>query len=361
MLRKLKNIMWYAGVDRISFERIIPKIQKVNLTMVTILSTFATLLIATMFLTSFKSNGISQNRTVYLIGLILSVIILIFSITIAKKNPAFVTILVSLSYSIYYLYGIFIGTITDPDRKTVTFMVMLVFMPILFIERPLHMISITYVHVILFIILCLLKKSGATLSVDVIDAIVFSILGTSSGVVINKIKVRGYTLEQKLHEISRIDQLTKIRNRNAYEVEKDSIPDICRTSLCCIYIDVNGLHEINNEKGHESGDNMLKFIATEVERAFPSELSYRIGGDEFVAFAPDKNSEEIEGILQQMIANIEKKNYHIAVGYEISKVRLLSIDNLISEAEKKMINDKKLYYKNLATRDARIKKDNTDM
>ena len=29
----------------------------------------------------------------------------------------------------------------------------------------------------------------------------------------------------------------------------------------CVYIDANGLHELNNERGHEAGDLMLRFVA----------------------------------------------------------------------------------------------------
>ena len=354
MLRKLKNILLYAGVERNSFERIRPKIQKMNLTMTTTLSTFATVLITAMLISSFSSEGIMQNRIVYLLGLIMSVVILICSLTFAKRHPSVVRILVSLSYSIYYLYGILIGTITDPSRKTVTFMVMLVFMPILFIDRPMHVISITSGYVLFFIILCYLTKTGTILSVDVIDAIVFGILGCASGIVINQVKVRGYIFEQQLHEISRIDQLTQLRNRNAFEFEKDSMSSLCKTSLGCVYIDVNGLHEINNEQGHDAGDKMLKYVASEVKDTFSDKLSFRVGGDEFIAFVPDASIEDIEKNVQELVERIEKHNYHVAIGCKVSRIRLLSLDYLISEAEKKMIINKKLYYKNLATRDARM-------
>ena len=166
-------------------------------------------------------------------------------------------------------------------------------------------------------------------------------------------KVRGYILEQQLQEISRIDQLTQMRNRNAFEFERDSIPGICKQSLAVVFIDVNGLHEVNNEKGHEFGDKMLKFIASEVKFAFSDELTYRIGGDEFVGFVPDKTSDELEESVKQMVGKIEMADYHVAVGYEIAKIRHISLDNLINGAEKNMLNDKKLYYKNIATRKSR--------
>lgn len=353
MLLKLKNAFLYAAVDRTSFNRVKTKIQKANLTMVTILSTFATFLIASMLVSSFRFEGIKQNKIVYVLGLILSLTILISSITFAKRHPALVTFLVYLSFSIYYLYGIVIGTITDSSGKTVTFMVMLVFMPILFIDRPIHSISITMVFVTVFIVLCFKNKEGSVLSVDVIDSIVYFFLGSASGFVINHMKLRGYVLEQQLHEISRIDQLTQMKNRNAFEFEHDSMPNLCKFSLGIVYIDVNGLHEMNNEHGHEFGDKMLKYISSAVKLTFSDELTYRIGGDEFVAFVPDKTSEEVELLLHEMVKKIEQENYHVAVGYEISRIRHISLDDLINKAEKKMLNDKNQFYKNLATRKIR--------
>ena len=98
---------------------------------------------------------------------------------------------------------------------------------------------------------------------------------------------------------------------------------------------------------------MLKFIASEVKFAFSDKLTYRIGGDEFVAFVPDKNNEELDETLQQMIRKIEIADYHIAVGYEIAKIRNIELDCLINTAEKNMLNNKNLYYKNIANRKSR--------
>ena len=41
-------------------------------------------------------------------------------------------------------------------------------------------------------------------------------------------------------------------------------PDRYQTSLACIYIDVNGLHEMNNSRGHEAGDDMIKQVAAQL-------------------------------------------------------------------------------------------------
>ena len=49
-----------------------------------------------------------------------------------------------------------------------------------------------------------------------------------------------------------------------------------------VYIDVVGLHEINNHLGHKAGDGMLCAVAGAMQRMFPLADTYRIGGDEFV-------------------------------------------------------------------------------
>ena len=70
------------------------------------------------------------------------------------------------------------------------------------------------------------------------------------------------TANQMLRQEALSDALTNLGNRNrfektiqAFEFDKHG----CGT-LGCIYIDVNGLHEINNHLGHQAGDRMLKTI-----------------------------------------------------------------------------------------------------
>ena len=98
---------------------------------------------------------------------------------------------------------------------------------------------------------------------------------------------------------------------------------------------------------------MLKYIASEIKYAFTDKYTYRIGGDEFITFIPDKTEEEIQRMIKEMLEKIEAENYHVALGYEIAKIRHLSLDSLIKSAEGKMFRDKKRYYKDIANREIR--------
>ena len=349
MLKVLKNIGLYAGIDRVSYTNIKPKIQNNNRIMTSVLSLFASILIAIMWLTSFKTASVSMNRTVYLVGLILSIIVFFISQTVARKASWLISILMYISYSIYYLYGIFIGAVTDPEGKTVTFIVMLVFIPTLFCDRPLRMAGSVVFFEVVFIVLCHMNKTEPTLSVDIIDAVMFGALGIASGTTISCMKAKSYVNEQKLQEIGRIDQLTKINNRNAYEIDRYHFARKCRHSLACIFIDVNGLHELNKRDGHEAGDEMLKTIANLIKHYFGEELSYRIGGDEFVIFIPDSKFAECKNVIDQLKKDIEADNYHIAVGYSAQSTRRLNILELVNAAEKEMYDNKQEYYNSIET------------
>ena len=345
MLEKIKNFLLYFGNERGALETAMPKIRESNRITVACISCFATILILAMYISTYFVEGIQANRTVYLIGIGMSIVVFISALCLAKDCAWMVRMLICAAYFIFYTYGILIGTVTDPGEKTVTFMVMLVFLPVLFIDRPIYSIFTTSIYMVVFIYLCNKTKTGAVLQNDTIDAIVFGLLGLISGMMINRGKVHGYILENELKDASCFDRLTRMHNRNAYEDCLEDISSYANDNLACVYIDVNGLREINNSKGHARGDEMLKTIAEEIQNYFGEEFSFRVGGDEFIIFIPDANQFDIEYGLYKLIKGVEAKGYHVASGFEIATIKELSVDKLISAAEKKMYNNKKQFYK----------------
>lgn len=139
------------------------------------------------------------------------------------------------------------------------------------------------------------------------------------------------------------DILTGLYNRTRYE------RDIARMSregagpLACVYIDVNGLHEMNNTEGHYKGDEMLRTVAREMKKQFGKEKIYRIGGDEFVIFVPGAEKEEVLTASEELTRALQENDYHISVGVQYEN-DVSSLEELIKSAEKKMYEAKKKYY-----------------
>ena len=141
------------------------------------------------------------------------------------------------------------------------------------------------------------------------------------------------------------DVLTGLQNRNRYEAYLKKL-DSPKENFICMFIDANGLHELNNTKGHFAGDQMLRFIADTLKVQFGEENIYRIGGDEFVVFLSGKTEEEVNGHLTEFNEALKRNEYHAAVGictYENG----MSVEQLIVNAEKNMYAAKQKYYEKI--------------
>ena len=150
-------------------------------------------------------------------------------------------------------------------------------------------------------------------------------------------------LYNTLKEQSEKDSLTGLKNRNRYELDLKKLLRSGYHSLVCIYIDVNGLHDLNNTRGHDAGDRMLQMVAAQLRTRFGERYVYRIGGDEFLVFLPDIREETVKELCSEMTAAMEEQGLHVSVGIHWGKGDV-SITDLIKEAEQKMYTDKRKFY-----------------
>ena len=91
-------------------------------------------------------------------------------------------------------------------------------------------------------------------------------------------------------ELASIDELTGARRRG------DGLGDLQREidrsrrtgeSLVAAFIDVDGLKAINDQRGHQAGDEVLQAVVAGLRRELRSyDLIVRLGGDEFLCVMP---------------------------------------------------------------------------
>ena len=115
-----------------------------------------------------------------------------------------------------------------------------------------------------------------------------------------------------IKEQSERDALTGLHSRARFDADLPSHPRDRRFSIACLYVDVNGPHELNNQKGHDAGDDMLRMVAAQIAERFGTQRSYHIGGDEFVAFVLDEDETDTQRHIDQM------KEALAAQGIEVS-------------------------------------------
>ncbi len=144
-----------------------------------------------------------------------------------------------------------------------------------------------------------------------------------------------------------MDYLTNIKNRNSYEAELIKLSAFDAKKLWCVFIDVNGLHEINNEQGHKAGDRMLCAVADAVKKVFGRNYTYRVGGDEFVAFSFNDTKEELLSKKKSVVAALSEKGYSVSIGFEGDERKegeLFDVERIVSKAETIMYSEKQKWY-----------------
>ncbi|WCE32137.1 sensor domain-containing diguanylate cyclase [Vibrio sp. SCSIO 43137] len=101
-----------------------------------------------------------------------------------------------------------------------------------------------------------------------------------------------------------VDELTGISNRRSFSYLSSKALQYCQTaslSASLIFFDLNKFKQINDEHGHQKGDEALITFAQLLVRCFrESDVIARIGGDEFVVLMPGATEKDSQNKLKRL-------------------------------------------------------------
>lgn len=148
--------------------------------------------------------------------------------------------------------------------------------------------------------------------------------------------------KKHLQNLSYVDSLTYAQNRNHFNeyLKKNRCKELHFVGV--IYLDLNGLKEINDKMGHLAGDTLIISASYVLQEIFADNL-YRIGGDEFVVIEQDVLELEFYSKYEMLLKRMKELEISVATGY-IWKERCLNLSEILQEADQKMYEDKKRYY-----------------
>jgi diguanylate cyclase (GGDEF)-like protein len=99
--------------------------------------------------------------------------------------------------------------------------------------------------------------------------------------------------EEKLKELAFHDSLTGVANRRLFkEKVNQSIKEAQRykRKIAIMYMDIDKFKQINDELGHDVGDELLKQFTQKIRNCIrKSDVLARLGGDEFIILLPEIN------------------------------------------------------------------------
>jgi len=158
-------------------------------------------------------------------------------------------------------------------------------------------------------------------------------------------------MEEELRRLSIFDSLTGLYNRNYFEQTIRLLDEKGIRPVTVLICDLDGLKAVNDCLGHRQGDDLLQKAAALIQKVFPGEKAFRIGGDEFAVIMPAKNREAGQkarlALLQSSAADRAKSRLvplHISVGVGSTGTGARSVYEAYKQADDQMYRDKSRHY-----------------
>ncbi len=145
-------------------------------------------------------------------------------------------------------------------------------------------------------------------------------------------------LNKKYYDLAHFDQMSELLNRTAYE---ETISDL-RTNLkkvreekeiIIFMADLNFLKYLNDNLGHNTGDEAIKNVALIIKETFSDkENCYRIGGDEFCIISIGNDQIKFESMYQRFIDRVAEQNKKVEYPFSMASAYYVVKDESIGDA-----------------------------
>ena len=188
---------------------------------------------------------------------------------------------------------------------------------------------------------------------------VFTIISLAAGWTMHQIRRQSYQRQIELEEernhayrLAHKDSLTSLPNRTSFHEDFEKLRiDSNSKNLIILVCDVNGLKPVNDNFGHEAGDELLQGAAFCLQKAFQDlGIIYRVGGDEFtgILHATEQQMQDTIRQFEWVTSNWKGqvvKQLSISIGYaSVRSNPLATIDELMTQADNNMYEAKRQYY-----------------
>jgi diguanylate cyclase (GGDEF)-like protein len=127
--------------------------------------------------------------------------------------------------------------------------------------------------------------------------------GTAALVLASSIVENSYSLAYQ-------DELTGLASRRAFN---DALLRL-KPPYAIAAVDIDHFKRINDTFGHDTGDQVLRLVASKLARVSGGGEAFRVGGEEFTILFPGRTATEATDHLELLRLNIEVSSFRIRTG-----------------------------------------------
>jgi len=169
----------------------------------------------------------------------------------------------------------------------------------------------------------------------------------------NRTITRAISEQIERQDMSLKDSLTGLWNRRKLFEIVDEIDN--RKSYCLLLIDIDHFKQLNDEKGHQKGDEILILISLCILRCCsPEDLVVRYGGEEFLVLLPEKDLGTAAAQAEKIRHEVQAEGLNtVSIGVAQSSMHE-DFDAVVSASDKAMYLAKKEGRNQVLTDSARL-------
>ena len=162
-------------------------------------------------------------------------------------------------------------------------------------------------------------------------------------IVIKKLKPTKKITMKKEDKLRYIDMLTSLKNRNYLNdnIEIWDESDVYPQTI--IVVDLNNIAYVNDNYGHQEGDNVIKEASNILIRGqMENSDIIRTNGNEFLIYLVGYDEKQIVSYIRKLNKDFKELSYGFgaAIGYSMITDAIKTIDDAINEATLDMRNNK---------------------
>lgn len=138
-------------------------------------------------------------------------------------------------------------------------------------------------------------------------------------------------------DMANTDFLTKLKNRNAFEIDMQNRNARSKgSSIAIISVDLNDLKKVNDGHGHAAGDMYICFVAHTLKRLGTGEMIvYRVGGDEFAVIAENVLKQQVLDYLTEIEDVIRCQTEKISIPYSVAAGYAMAGNTIAGNSEER--------------------------
>ena len=355
-LRQIRNYFCYCGIEKERFKEVKKDAYRSNFEMWRILHIVMDVAFGILFIFSISNSFAADNTWFYLGAFIYSAIASVFFFVL-KKESLIAQLLIYLSISVLLLFGCFI-TSNKPDAPAITFIAFLLITPLFMIDKPYFMSLELVVASTVFLIWMYNVKVPDIWKADLMNTIIFTLVGIMIHVVVNSFRIKEFVLIKEINKQKDIDELTGLKNKAALTRKiNEFFADDNNNKGLLFVLDIDYFKSINDKYGHDVGDVVLQELGKYLKEKFPNdEIVGRFGGDEFIIFLrnvddlnqADRIAKEITSETPELIKlPTDEVKFGISVGVAIYKGKEKNYSEIFKKADIALYKtkaDRKIHY-----------------